>query len=63
MALDLTTIPERAAFLGILRARQAEMQGLIDCIVAWLESDPPAPARRKRAPTPQQATLFQTEAP
>lgn len=54
---------ERAAFLGLLRARQAEMQGMIDRIVAWMESDPPEPARRKRAPKPQQAALFQTEAP
>lgn len=30
---------ERALFVGLLRARQAEMQGMIDSIIAWVESD------------------------
>jgi len=30
---------ERALFVGLLRARQAEMQGMIDRIIAWVESD------------------------
>lgn len=52
--------PERAAFLLLLQARQAEMQDMIDRILAHLEPDPPAP-RRKRTPKAQQAALFSTE--
>jgi len=52
--------PERAAFLRLLQARQAEMQDMIDRILAHLEPDPPAP-RRKRTPKAQQAALFPTE--
>lgn len=29
----------RGLFVGLLRARQTEMQGLIDRIIAWVESD------------------------
>lgn len=29
----------RASFVGVLRARQAEMQGLIDRILAWVGAD------------------------
>lgn len=49
----------RAAFLRLMRARQAEMQAMIDLILAAMgDEDPPPAKRRKPAAKPQQAALF-----
>jgi hypothetical protein len=51
----------RAAVLRLLRARQAEMQGMIDAIMAWVGDTPaelPPKTRRKRPPKPEQPSLL-----